>query len=389
MTGAIAMSGAMQQWLGIAKELAIFITNHPETSGNERKAAEKYCTLLEERGYEVIRDYKGVPNAFLAKGKKKRQKKGVFLAEYDALPEIGHACGHSLSGAASLLAFLTVDSLQNEQGFAMDLMGTPGEEECGGKIDLLNNGGFEDYQFAAMVHMDNKNSAGFRTLASKDLYVTFLGKSAHASSEPEKGLNALNAARLFMDALDMWRQHIPPQSQIHGIIVHGGEKPNIVPDKTEVEYYLRAKTVHVLNELQSIVVQCAKAAAIATGTKEDVKQRYPTYADLFIPDKTRELLQSIYQELEIDSIASEGSQGSTDAGNVDQVMPVFHPTLAIEAKEPIILHHQSFADHVKQPEGLAAMEKAAKVLVTLVNRLSESDSLWKGILQEHREYRSI
>lgn len=371
-----------------AKQTADYITDHPEVSGQEKSSAREYSRVLQEHDYHVISDYLGVPHSFFAKSKRTAEKRAALLVEYDALPQVGHACGHSLSGAASLLAFLTLENSNDASLYSVDLIGTPGEEATGGKIQLLERGAFDDYDFAAMVHMDSINSSCFRTLACNDRYFTFTGKSSHASAEPEQGINALNAARLYMDAMDMWRQHLPSGVQFHGVIEKGGVAPNIVPDQAILDYYFRARSMADLRKVNEIAENCARAAALAMNAGIQFEQRYPTYADLFLPESSEKLLDSIFKDLNLPIDPSGGSAGSTDAGNIDQVIPVFHPTVTITAGKKIPLHHQDFEKLMKQDAGYQGMRNAAKLLVLLVSRLSMQQELFDEIRQQHDEHRS-
>lgn len=378
---------AVEKLLPVAKKISDFITDHPEVSGTEILSSQEYCRTLEEYGFEVIQNYCGVQHAFLAKSKKIMSKRAVLMAEYDALPGIGHACGHSLSGAASLLAFLALEENQDESLFSVDLMGTPGEEADGGKIQLLDQGAFSDYEFAAMVHMDSINSICFKTLACNDRYFTFTGRSAHASGEPEKGINALNAARLYMDAMDMWRQHLPKGSQFHGIVENGGGSPNVVPDKAILDYYFRAEDMADLKKLNKVAENCATAAAMAMNAQVEVEQRYPTYADIYVPAATQEVLGVIFKNLNLPLDPFGGSLGSTDAGNIDQLIPVFHPTVAITEGVRFPLHHKDFEQLMKQPSGYEGLKYSAQLLVLLINRLSDPKGNFEQIKIQHRAYR--
>lgn len=377
----------VEKFFLIAKQIADDLTDHPETSGNEIRSNESYCQVLRSYGYEPNANYVEVPYSFYAESRKKRLHKAVLMSEYDALPEIGHACGHSLSGAASLLAFFALEEESDDRLLAVDLLGTPAEEGRGGKIDLLKKKAFDEYEFAAMVHMDSINSTYSQTLASNDIYLTFTGKAAHASIEPEKGINALNAARLYMDAMDMWRQHIPRGTQFHGIIEKGGDVPNVIPDSVVLDYYFRAQNLSDLERINDIAVNCAKGAEMATGTVLTYMQRYHTFADLSIPSASKELMTSIFNDLNLEVEEIDGPAGSTDAGNVDQLIPVFHPTVSITDGIRIPLHHKDFSSLLKEEKAYDALMNSAKYLVLLVCRLSEHPELLAEIQSEHRLYR--
>ena len=259
-------------------ELGRYLTNHPEVSGEEKESCEYITQFLKKEGYEITAPYGEMPYSFRAVDKEKKHfhgKKAVFLCEYDALPEVGHACGHSYSCAISILGALLLKKFYPDLPMRIDLVGTPGEEFVGGKCYMTENGAFDEYEYAAMIHLYNRDSTYFEILASNDRYFTFHGKAAHASAFPEEGVNALNAARLYMEAMDMWRQHITKDCQFHGIVVKGGEAPNIVPEEVCLDYYYRAATLENLWKLNKISENCARGAALATGTEVEWQQRYP------------------------------------------------------------------------------------------------------------------
>lgn len=270
-----------------AKELADYLTAHPEISGEEEESSKYIADFLEKHGYEVTVPYAKMPHSFLAVDKEKLDFKGpkaAFLCEYDALPEVGHACGHSYSCAVSILGALALREAFKDLPMRIDLIGTPGEEFVGGKCYMTENGGFDGYEYAAMVHLYNADVTYFQVLASNDRYFTFHGKAAHASACPEEGVNALNAARLFMEAMDMWRQHITKDCQFHGIVAKGGAAPNVVPDEVCLDYYYRAATIENLWKLNNISEMCARGAAMATGTTVEWSQRYPDYGEIYWND---------------------------------------------------------------------------------------------------------
>ena len=284
-------------------ELGRYLTNHPEVSGEEKESCEYITQFLKKEGYEITAPYGEMPYSFRAVDKEKKQfhgKKAVFLCEYDALPEVGHACGHSYSCAISILGALLLKKFYPDLPMRIDLVGTPGEEFVGGKCYMTENGAFDEYEYAAMIHLYNRDSTYFEILASNDRYFTFHGKAAHASAFPEEGVNALNAARLYMEAMDMWRQHITKDCQFHGIVVKGGEAPNIVPEEVCLDYYYRAATLENLWKLNKISENCARGAALATGTEVEWQQRYPDYGEIYWNEYTPPTIPfSFFSETEI------------------------------------------------------------------------------------------
>jgi amidohydrolase len=374
------------------REVADYITDNPETGGNEEKAVKRITRVLAEEGYEIIAPCCGVKHSFLAVKRSRVHdncKRAVIMCEYDALPEIGHACGHSISGAASLLAALAINSAYPDLPIRVDIMGTPSEEYPGGKVFLSDEGAFNGYEFAAMAHMFDVNSPTFKVLACTDRYITFHGKSSHASGNPCDGLNALNAARIFMDAMDMWRQHLPATSQIHGVVEKGGELPSIVPDKVILNYYFRAKNTHDLNDLIEKANKCVEGAALCTGTTYELVQRYPTYGDLYPNPLATNTVQEIFDAMGEKTVVFENPQGSTDAGNVDQLIPTFHPLVSVSNGKHVPLHDAAFAGLMKEESGYRGLYNGGLLIASLVHRLATNPHLLKSIQRQHREYRGI
>lgn len=375
------------------KEIADYLTENPEISGEEENACKYITSFLKERGYNLTTPYANMPNSFLAVNSERageNVKKAAFLCEYDALPEIGHACGHSMSCATSILAGLVINDAFKDLPIRIDIIGTPAEECIGGKIIIGENGGFDGYEFVAMVHMYNEDITQFNVLASNDRYITFNGKSAHASAAPENGLNALNAARLFMDAMDMWRQHVPNDCQIHGIVVKGGDAPNIVPDKVVLDYYFRAASMEKLKMLNEKARICADGASIATGTTFEMEQRYPDYGELFCNAFKHDYIKELFQEVNRCAIIQEKAQGSSDAGNADFIVPVFHPMIDVtNHNKTILVHEKKFEELMHKESAYKALEDGAIILARLAYRMATEEDLMSRIKEDHKKYRCL
>lgn len=374
------------------KQVADYLTDHPETGGNEEKAVKRITDFLTAEGYEVQTDIHDVKHSFLAVRKDRIHEDGpkaVIMCEYDALPEIGHACGHSMSCGVSLLAALAFNAAYPDAPIRIDIMGTPAEEYPGGKVFLTDAGAFDDYEFAAMAHMFYTNSPIFNVLACTDRLITFKGKNSHASAAPTDGLNALNAARLFMTSMDMWRQHLPTTSQMHGVIENGGELPSIVPDEVVLNYYFRALNAEDLDDLVEKAINCMQGAALCTGTSFEEKQQYPTYYDLYQNEIAMDLVDEIFDAMGKTSVRFDKPMGSTDAGNVDQRIPVFHPLIDVSGGKYIPIHHPDFQALMKEETGYQGLMDGGKMLASLVYRLQFEEDLLANVQKAHREYRGI
>lgn len=375
-----------------AKELGDYLTEHPEISGQEENSSRYIMGFLEKQGYEILSPYGTVPYSFLAVDKKRRGDKGkkaAFLCEYDALPGVGHACGHSFSCAISILGALALREACPDMPIRIDLIGTPGEEFVGGKCYMAKEGCFDGYEYGAMIHLNNEDETCFQVLASNDRYFTFRGKAAHASSAPEKGLNALNGARIFMEAMDMWRQHLTKDCQFHGIVVKGGTAPNIVPDEVCLDYYYRAGTIENLWKLNKISEECAKGAAIATGTTVECQQRYPDYGEIYWNNFIDQLVRKIFEKTGRTPSSPSDPAGSSDVGNVSMCIPVFHPMLDITGgRKDIVLHDRKFEEILHTKEMERALKDGGRILAELAWQLASHPETMEKIKKDHALYRS-
>lgn len=372
------------------RELSNYITEHPEVSGQEKESSNYIVEFLKNEGYEVEFPCCGVKHSFKAVNpKQKRKLKVALMCEYDALPDIGHACGHSLSGAISILAALALKDAYPDFPFQVDLIGTPCEEEGGGKILLMNAGAFEGYEFAAMVHLGSENLLYDNILASTALEFTFYGKLAHASDDPWNGINALNSTQLMFHAFDMMRQHLTPDCQIHGIITQGGVAPNIVPDKCVSVFYPRAGSYKMLIELCEKMKKCAEGAAIATGATFSIEELGPAYAEIYTGPKVVNLVRKVYDDMNLTYSEKLFPNGSLDAGNLSLQMPVFHPYVAIApGKNNLKLHTKEFEAAIRSEDSEECMINATKVLCDIVSTLAFNQNLLALIKEEHYNYRN-
>lgn len=371
--------------------LAEYLTKHPEISCEETESCKQITELLAKHNYEITAPYAGMPNSFLAIDKgcpDDNRPKAAFLCEYDALPEIGHACGHSFSCAMSILGALAFRDACPDLPFRIDIIGTPAEELGGGKCIMTENGAFDEYEFAAMIHLYNKDMTYAKMPACNDRYFTFHGKAAHAAASPEEGINALNAARLYMEAMDMWRQHIPRNWQFHGIVSKGGSVPNIVPDEVSVDYYFRANTIEELWKLNGIAEKCAEGAAMAIGATVEWQQRYPDYADMYWNEDMEEVTKAAFHDAGREEL-QEGAFGSSDIGNVSLKIPVFHMCIDISGgNEKLVLHDKAFAEALSGKAAAKGLEDGAQILASLAYRLASAPEMMNKIKEAHHKYRA-
>jgi len=322
-----------------------------------------------------------IPTAFKGRLKGRGKYKIAFLIEYDALPEIGHACGHCVSGSISLLAGLGFSTVKEAIAGELDLIGTPAEETTGAKVDMVKKGIFDNYDLSIMIHMADKNCVKVKFLVMDTLEFTFTGKASHAAASPWQGKNALNGVQLMFHAIDMLRQHVLPEVRMHGIISQGGEAPNIVPEKSTAQFYIRALKRNYLNQVVKKVKDCAKGAAIATQTTVEIRHFEDSF-DEFRPNPAGEsLLAHIYQEMGLKVAREVPGIGSSDIGSVSQRCPAFHPMLAI-TKPGVEVHTREFAAAVKGEKAHQAIINGAKILALTALRVFHEETTREAIAQD-------
>ncbi|KAL2306661.1 hypothetical protein Nmel_004590 [Mimus melanotis] len=311
----------------------------------------------------------------------------AFLCEYDALPGLGHACGHNLIaevGAAAALALkAALESLAEPVAVQITVLGTPAEEQGGGKIDLIKAGAFDGLDVVFMAHPSQENAAYLPDVAEHDVTVKYYGKASHAAAYPWEGVNALDAAVLAYNNLSVLRQQMKPTWRVHGVIKNGGVKPNIIPSYTELEFYLRAPSRKELSVLTEKVENCFKSAAVATGCKVEIKGGENDYYNV-LPNKS---LQKIYREngkkLGIDFISEDavlnGLSGSTDFGNVTFVVPGIHPYFYIGSDA--LNHTEQYTEAAGSQTAQFYALRTAKALA-----MTALDVIFKpGLLEEVRQ----
>ncbi|TET11482.1 MAG: M20 family peptidase, partial [Candidatus Thorarchaeota archaeon] len=301
-------------------EISDEIHRNPELALKEVIAAKLLADELKKAGFEVEHGVAGMDTAIVAVHPE--QSKGptiAILAEYDALPEIGHACGHNLIGAAALGASLALGSMKKDMPGKLVFMGTPAEEDIGGKITMVEAGLFKDIDAAMMFHPSaGYTMTGRKGLALTEVKIEFYGKASHASGSPEKGINALDAVIQTFNGINALRQHIKSDARIHGVITHGGVKPNIVPEFASADFYVRALTDEYRDELVKKLESCAEGAASATGATLKYEVGSPSYQSRLMNETMGDAFEkNLFALGEPIVPLPEGSgAGSSDIGNV-------------------------------------------------------------------------
>ena len=365
-------------------QLSLKIHDNPELGFQEKKASSWLINYLEDNGFRVQKCVAGLATAFQATYGQEKPRIAL-LAEYDALPKIGHGCGHNIIAASAVGAGVASKFAIDSLGGSIIVLGTPGEEIFGGKIDMVKADIFEEIDVAMMVHPNTHNFVATQTLACISLDVEFFGKPAHAAAQPYRGINALEALILAFNSINSLRQHIKGEARIHGIITDGGEAPNIVPAHSAAKFLIRTPDNAYLAGLKEKVLNCFKGASLASGARLEYSWGGKTYA----PMRNNMTLARLFsQNLEllgrhVDAFDPCFGFGSTDMGNVSQVVPSIHPTAAIAAPE-VLVHTPEFATAAASEDGHKGLLDAAKAMaMTVVDILGQPEMLGK-IRQEFR-----
>ena len=353
-----------------------FLHANPELAYEEHKAAERLTAILEQHGFAMTRGAAGLPTAFTARAGS-GSPRIAFLAEYDALPGLGHACGHNLIGTASLGAALAVKAILDKTPGEALVIGCPAEERGGGKIPLVESGVFAGTDAAMLVHPSNRTEMVKLALCMRELTVEFFGKASHAAASPEQGINALDAVVLGYTGIGALRQQVRSDARIHGIITHGGQAPNIIPDYAAARFYVRALDLAYMDELFRRVVACFEAAAQATGCRVKITPAGKDYHPYKPVHALAELFQRNLESLgeTVDQGPVDRELGSTDVGNVSQVVPTIQPMLQISPRE-VTCHMAAFAKAAISDAGHRGMLLAAKAMaMTAVDLLADPATL--------------
>jgi len=358
-------------------ELSLRIHAEPELSLEEVKASGWLAEFLEVKGFEVEREFCELPTAFRASYGRGRPRI-AFLAEYDALPQLGHACGHNIIAASAAGAGIAVKSTVEKLGGSVLVIGTPGEEYYGGKAIMVKRDAFAEVDVAMMIHPGTRDIVEPSALACSSLEVEFFGKASHAAAYPEEGVNALEALLLAFNNINSLRQHVREGSRVHGIITDGGEAANIVPDHSRAVFLVRAEDEEYLVELRERVLNCFMAASLASGAHLEHKWGEVCY-DPLRPNST---LAGLFTR-NIESLGRKvypsdpRRMGSTDMGNVSQVVPSLQPIIAI-AFSGVLEHTSEFASAAASESGHQGMLDGAKALaLTGVDLLADEKTIAK------------
>ena len=361
----------------------------PEIGNEEFYASAKHVELLRNAGFDVTSAVAGHETSFYAvKDSGKEGATVAFLAEYDALPGLGHACGHNIIGTTSVAAGIALAESLNETGGRVVVLGTPAEEggpNGSAKGSFVRHGYLEDVDVALMIHPSGKTSLTSETLAVDPLDFHFYGKAAHASGAPEQGINALDAVIQLFNGINALRQQLPTDVRIHGIITHGGDAPNIIPDYASARFYIRANTWKKTEQVADKVRAIAEGAALATGASVKIERFQNEVQDFVLNSVLDEVLHAELEAIgEIVHVEKRKGKGSTDAGNISYAVPTAHPHIKI-GPDDLIGHTIEFREAAKSELGNEALIKGAKVLAITGYRVLTDAKLLHNIRKAYEE----
>ncbi|MBF6334008.1 M20 family metallopeptidase [Nocardia transvalensis] len=392
-----ALTAAADTAIGAAADELIALSHaihaEPELAFAEKRSVAKTLAPLAARGFDIETPVADLDTAFTATYGSGELVVGI-CAEYDALPEIGHACGHNIIAASAVGAALGLARVADVCGITVKVFGTPAEESGGGKVLMLERGAFDGVAMAMMVHPGPIDIIGARSLALADLSIVYRGHEAHASAAPEQGRNAGDAVTVTQVALGLLRQHLRPGQQLHGIVKSGGVAPNIVPGHAELLYYLRAGDSASLDDLMRRASACFEAGALATGCTHEIRTLAPTYTEL-TPDPAllcayREQIVGMGRVPLAPELEASRPLGSTDMGNVTNVIPGIHPVIGIEAGGAVT-HQPEFAAACVTPSADLAVTDGATALARTAIQIAgdqfHRDRLLERSIQRQEEIR--
>lgn len=366
-------------------DVSKYIGQNPELGHEEFKACKALTDVLKEQGFTVEIGTCDLPTAFTAVYDSQKPGPSIgFMAEYDALPDLGHACGHNLIGTMSIAAGIGLSKAVAETGGKVYVYGTPAEETRGGKVTMAKQGIFNHLDVAMMVHPYYCHQKSGRSLAMDAIQFEFFGKSAHAAAAPHEGINALDGVLQTFNSINALRQHVKPDVRIHGVITEGGKAANVVPDYAVAQFYVRASTRAYVDEVTEKVKACANGAALATGTKLKISNYEFSYDDM----QTNQTLSDVYTNNLISLGVSEqsitedqGDHGSLDMGNVSQVVPAIHPYIQI-CDDYFVCHTHEFREAALSEQGREAMILGAQTMALTGYDVLTNQTLLQKIKEE-------
>jgi amidohydrolase len=348
---------------------------NPETAWQEFESSAAVAKTLSDYGFEVVEQVAGLPTAFRAEFGT-GDLTVALCAEYDALPGLGHACGHNIIASSSVGAAIALTSVAHELNLKVVVLGTPAEEGGGGKIVMLERGAFDGIDVAALVHPGPVDVAFAEPFAVRHIAVKFSGKAAHAAAYPEQGVNAADAFTIAQVAIGLLRQQLPSSVRVHGVMTRGGEAPNAIPEVTEGRWYVRATSTKLMEETFERIAKCFEAGALATGCSLEIHDESQPYSEFTNHPNLNEIYksnaESIGRVFDDNDPRIKMNRASTDLGNISKVIASIHPYIGVNSGAAVN-HQKEFAAACITADADQAVLDAAKAMaMTLVEIAANS-----------------
>lgn len=388
--GVLPMNNQLKQHLEMIQnklcDMSDSLYNEPELGDQEYKSMEKLVAFLKEHQFAVETGIVGRSTSFKAVYDSKKEGPTIaYLSEYDALPGVGHGCGHNMIGTMSAGAGVLLSKLVDELGGRVVVLGTPAEESNGAKVPMAEQGIFDDIDVAMILHPADESYESGDSLAMDAIQFTFSGQLSHAAASPEKGINALDAVIQLFNGINALRQHVTSDVRIHGIIKEGGIAANIVPDKAVAQFYVRAKNRSYLDEVVQKVKNIAHGAELVTGAKVEITNYELSYDNML----TNQTLSEIFTENLLATgvkkvLKAKDTYGSIDMGNVSQVVPAIHPYIGLDS-QGLVAHTKEFADITITENSHQILSKGALALASTGCELLTNKELFEKVVNEFRE----
>ena len=347
---------------------------NPETAWQEFESSATLAKTLSDHGFDVVEQVAGLPTAFRAEFGT-GDLTVALCAEYDALPGLGHACGHNIIASSSVGAAIALAAVANELNLKVVVLGTPAEEGGGGKIVMLERGAFDGIDVAALVHPGPVDVAFAEPFAVRHIAVKFSGKAAHAAAYPEQGINAADAFTIAQVAIGLLRQQLPSTVRVHGVMTRGGEAPNAIPEVTEGRWYVRATSTKLMEETFLRIAKCFEAGAIATGCTLEIHDESEPYSEFTnhpnLNDIYKSNAQSIGRVFDDTDPRIKMNRASTDLGNISKVIASIHPYIGVNSGAAVNHQREFAAACITKDADQAVVDAAKAMAMTLVEIASD------------------
>ena len=382
------IQNAVARCCPLAVALSDDLHDHPELPNQEFRSSQKIVDLLRQAGYQVEYPYLDYPTGFRAVLDNGEGPRVGILTEYDALPGLGHACGHNVHGSMSVLAALALAELKDSFSGRVYVFGTPAEEENGAKVGMAAQGAFDDLAAAVMIHSwsGGVSNADMDVLSLRCYIAQFTGVAAHAVAGPWKGHNALTAARKFLDLIDARRECFTPDIHINGVITDGGEYPNILPERATVRLEIRTDSQAKLEQMDEVVRKCAQGACIALDCQVQFTKGFEDFYDMVRVPALEQAVLELYDALNLPRGPVLPPNGSSDVGNVSYHCPTIQPELSI-CDTFHALHTPQFRDETVRPRAHQAISDGGTILAALALRTLTDGDFRASVLRSHQASR--